>query len=99
MRLRRLKHDWFLWVLAALLSLTVFAASGCSSGDGPKPLRAGEFVELKLTGERGQITLISRPYLSGGRVYYEVRLEAPANVVGAGTRLETFRKFELRRVE
>ena len=93
MRLRKLKHDWFLWVLAALLSLVVFAASGCSS-DGPKPLRAGDFVELRLTGDRGQIVTVScfNPP-------YRVRVAGPPNVVGASTRTDTFYSYELRRVK
>jgi hypothetical protein len=77
--MRLLKRNWLLWVLAALLSLTVFAASGCSPGAGPKPFRAGEFVELRLTGERGQIVFVD--YLWGPPTY-RVRIATPPNVIG-----------------
>ncbi len=95
MRLHRLKHDWFLWVLAALLSLIVFTASGCSKS-GPKRLRAGDFVVLRLTGERGQITFVSNLWAPPT---YRVRVQAPPNVVGATTHVQIFRRCELWRAK
>lgn len=64
--------NWFLFVLAALLAMAVFAA-GCSR---PRQeivpaFHAGQLVELRLTGERGQVTYVNAIC---GKAYYEVRL-------------------------
>lgn len=62
MKLHSLKHDWFLWALAALAILIVFATLGCDVPHGHKGLRCppavsyeeGQVVRLRIGGT-GQI--------------------------------------------